>query len=165
MKVGIISDSHDNVTSVNAAVKIFNSENVEAIIHCGDFVAPFSLLPFMDLDCGEFYAVFGNNDGEKAGLKKVASDNGWQISSGPFEFELGGRKVVAMHEPYHLESVIAKKPDIALYGHTHRFDNRMEGGTLVLNPGEAGGWVTGKRTVAIVDLSLLEVSVMEINGI
>lgn len=164
MKVGVISDSHDNVPAVNAAVDILNRENVDAVIHCGDFVAPFSLLPFRNLECGLFYAVFGNNDGEKTGLMKVASDNGWHFSQGPFEFELGGRKVAVMHEPFHLNDVLTRKPDIALFGHTHRYESRREAGTFLLNPGESGGWLTGRQTCAILDTGLLEARVIEING-
>ncbi len=62
MQIGIVSDTHDDLDAVHAAVELFESRNVDAVVHCGDFVAPFSVTPF-DADFA-FHAVRGNNDGE-----------------------------------------------------------------------------------------------------
>ena len=51
--------------------------------------------------------------------------------------------------------------DVVIYGHTHEIDVRKEG-TLIVNPGETGGWTTGRSTVAIVDLDSLEAEIREI---
>ncbi|MFB6224697.1 MAG: metallophosphoesterase family protein, partial [Haloarcula sp.] len=64
MQVGIVSDTHDNVSLVEAAVETFEDIGCEAVVHCGDFVAPFSVTPFDGN--WSFYAVRGNNDGEWA---------------------------------------------------------------------------------------------------
>ena len=40
MKIGIISDSHDDVDNVNKAITIFEEEKVGAIIHAGDIISP-----------------------------------------------------------------------------------------------------------------------------
>ena len=64
MLIGIVSDTHDDLAAVEAAVSLFEREGVDAVVHCGDFVAPFSVTPF-DADFG-FHAVRGNNDGEWA---------------------------------------------------------------------------------------------------
>ena len=49
-----------------------------------------------------------------------------------------------------------------VYGHTHKPDIRKVGGTLVVNPGEAGGWLYGRSTVAVVDLESMEVELIDI---
>jgi len=64
VQLGIVSDTHDDTDAVAAAVNHFESENVDTVVHCGDFVAPFSATPF-DAEF-TFHAVRGNNDGEWA---------------------------------------------------------------------------------------------------
>jgi len=55
------------------------------------------------------------------------------------------------------------KYDIILYGHTHvaRVINRD--GTLVVNPGALSGYVSGKRTFAIVDTEKMEANIVDID--
>src|SRR6056297_2121144 len=65
MRIGVVSDTHDDLAAVEAAVSLFDREGVDAVVHCGDFVAPSSVTPF-DVDGVDFYAVRGNNDGEWA---------------------------------------------------------------------------------------------------
>jgi putative phosphoesterase len=50
MIIGIISDSHDNLTQIKIAVDIFNREKVELVLHAGDFVSPFTFLEFKKLN-------------------------------------------------------------------------------------------------------------------
>ena len=40
--IGVMSDSHDNVDAVRAAVEVFKSAGCKLVIHAGDFVAPFA---------------------------------------------------------------------------------------------------------------------------
>jgi len=64
VNLGIVSDTHDDTDAATTAVERFESQRVDTVIHCGDFVAPFSATPF---DAGfAFHAVRGNNDGEWA---------------------------------------------------------------------------------------------------
>jgi hypothetical protein len=37
----------------------------------------------------------------------------------------------------------AESADVIIYGHTHEVDIRI-GSPLIINPGEAGGWLKGK---------------------
>ena len=73
MKIGIISDSHDDVDNVNKAITIFEEEKVRAIIHAGDIISPPIVKEFKKLtDNGiEFFGIFGNNDGEQKGLENA----------------------------------------------------------------------------------------------
>ena len=43
MIIAVMSDSHDHIWNIRKALKIIESKGGEAIIHCGDFVAPFML--------------------------------------------------------------------------------------------------------------------------
>jgi uncharacterized protein len=65
-----------------------------------------------------------------------------------------------MHEPDALDALVASgRFDAIIYGHTHEPDIR-EGKTLVINPGEACGWLKGNRTIAIWDLADGDVQIM-----
>jgi putative phosphoesterase len=137
-------------------VDFFNNAGVEAVVHCGDIVAPFALRWFKKLRCKNIYGVYGNNDGEKAGLKKLADSNGWVFGVQPLRVELGGRVIMVVHEPEGIGAALARaEVDVVLWGHLHKksFENRD--GKILLNPGEGGGWVYGKSSVAILDLETL----------
>lgn len=164
MKIGVISDTHDNVPKVEAAVRYFNRIGVEAVLHCGDFVAPFALLPFKELT-PKLYLVYGNNDGEKRGLRALAAEYGWTLGAMPMEVSLGGRSIVMLHEPDRLEELRrAARHDLIVYGHTHKPRASHDNGRLALNPGEGGGWLSGRATVAVVDLETLAATFHEIGG-
>lgn len=156
MLLGVISDTHDRIPAIKQAVTLFNERKVEAVLHCGDFVAPFALLPFKELKC-PFYAVFGNNDGEREGLEKMFAANGWVINDRPWPFELSGYKITMLHEPAHLKKLVAEESqDLIVYGHTHEPYFEKNKKTMVVNPGEACGWIKGISTVAVVNMQKRE---------
>ncbi len=160
MKLGVMSDSHDNVPMVKRAVEMFNSRRVDLVIHAGDFIAPFAVAPFADLDC-RVVAVFGNNDGERVVLAKKIEAFG-EVHPNLADAELGGRRIAAMHYPELAEPIAASGLyDLVIYGHTHEIDVRA-GKTTVLNPGEVGGWLTGRSTAAIVDLEDMKVEIVDL---
>jgi len=152
VRFGIISDSHDRVPMIERAVEIFNSENLDAVLHCGDFVSPFSLTPLTALE-PPMYAVYGNNDGEKAGIMKMFNDNNWDLSDRPRSCSIGDVSIAMLHEPDNLRSFTDDGGyDLVVFGHTHQTFLEKRNDAMVVNPGEACGWVKGNATVAIVDL-------------
>jgi len=153
MKVGIISDTHDQLVRINDAINVFQNEKVGAVIHCGDFIAPFAIKIFQKLHC-PFYSVFGNNDGEKQGLLKAAKGFGGELFDPPHLYTIEGEKILVYHDPPNWEKMSsrASSPDYILYGHTHQPDFGKQGGIPVINPGEACGWLTGRAFIGILDL-------------
>ncbi len=160
MLIGVMADSHDNVPKIEAAVTLFNRAGVEHVLHAGDFVAPFAIEPLRALDC-PLLAVFGNNDGERLGLAARLGEIG-EVEPYLATATLAGRQVAMVHYP-ELAEPLAKSGvyDLVVYGHTHRVDQRHDQG-LLLNPGETGGWLTSCCTVAVVDLSTLQVHLHEL---
>jgi putative phosphoesterase len=157
--IGIISDSHDNLTAIRLAVRLFNDAKCDLVVHAGDFVAPFAALELRNLVC-PVMAVFGNCDGEKKGLTAAFEGTG-KIAAAPFSFEHSGRRFLVSH----LEIPVpilrgARTCDVLVMGHTHRPKFRREHGVLIVNPGEAGGWLHGKCTVALLDPKDLSVKVV-----
>ncbi|MDH5406125.1 MAG: metallophosphoesterase [Candidatus Aminicenantes bacterium] len=153
MLLGIIADSHDNLTKIREAASILNRRGVELVLHAGDFIAPFTLPEFAKIKCQRFVGVFGNNDGEQFGLQKGIARFG-ELYRSPYRFEYQGKKILLLHEPDLLEPCISSQQfDLIVYGHLHELDTRREGTTMVINPGELGGWLYGKSTFVICDLT------------
>ncbi len=149
MKIGIISDTHDRMEAIKWFVDEFKKQGVKIVLHAGDIISPFAAKPFADFN---FTAVFGNNCGEKLFLRDTIEEFGGKIKQGPIELEINGKKFALMHEPYALNP-FAKSGlfDYVIYGHTHEVVKRKEGNTMVLNPGEACGYLTGKATALVLD--------------
>ncbi len=168
MKLAVISDTHDHKDNILKAVSIMNERNVDALIHCGDYVAPFVKRWFDGLNDNikeNFFGVFGNNDGERVFLVKnlgqICDIVGMEINK-----DFGGKNVYAAHMPtQNTIDAIAKSGqyDIILTGHTHNMVNKKyENGVLVVNPGEACGYLTGRSTFAIIDTDKMKAEIIEL---
>ena len=148
--IGILSDSHDNLNAVRAAAQLFKGAGCSLIIHAGDFVAPFSARALESAGC-PVRAVFGNCDGERDGLLRALGGFG-VIQSEPLLFSYAERTILVRHHDGGLEKICReKKPNVLVYGHSHRAEIRFYEETLIINPGEAGGWVHGRCTIALLD--------------
>ena len=157
MKVGIVTDSHDHCGNIEKAVRVFVQRQVECVFHSGDIVSPFSAKAFGAVAPARFIAVFGNNDGEKIGLQSALAGFGGEIHDNYFKGEVGGKRVFMTHTPGYVEEVTrSEMADLVIYGHTHKTDVRWVDATLVVNPGEAGDWLTGEGKVVILDLASME---------
>ncbi|UNQ74368.1 metallophosphoesterase [Infirmifilum sp. NZ] len=165
-RIAIISDTHDNLDAVNAFLARTGG-SIDAIIHAGDIVSPFTLRLFKGF---KVYAVFGNNDGEKLLLAKTAENVGVVLEEAPLFLKINGRSIAVIHgastpeKTEQLVEALARSGlfDIVVYGHTHRVDVRKIGETLVVNPGALSGYLATTRTFAVVDLEKLSVEVIEV---
>lgn len=157
--IGVMADSHDNIHAVKKAVRLFNDAGCALVIHAGDFVAPFAARELGNLDC-PVKAVFGNCDGEKKGLEKALSAFG-EIREAPLTFTHDNRHFLVKHVHTSLKTHIAsKKHNIIVFAHTHKPEIRKQGNILILNPGESGGWLSGKSTVALLDTETLSAEII-----
>ncbi len=157
--IGVMADSHDNLHAVKKAVQLFNDAGCDLVIHAGDFVAPFAARELENLNC-PVKAVFGNCDGEKKGLEKAISSFG-EIKEAPMTFTHDKRNFLVTHIHTSLKTYIhSKKHDVIIFAHTHKPEIRKDGKILILNPGETGGWVSGKSTVALLDIETLSAEII-----
>ena len=153
MKIGIISDTHDHHVNVLKAIDIFNEQKVSYVFHAGDMVSPFTGKAFAALKGVQFIAVFGNCDGEKLLLRNSIEDFGGQIHERSCTEEIEGRRIFMTHVPNTLDKVAGSgRFDLVIYGHTHSRDIRKVDKTLIVNPGEATDWITGKSSVVVLEL-------------
>ncbi len=167
MLVGIISDTHDNIENVRRAAEVFRREKVDLVIHLGDIVAPFTLLELANNVEAPVKAIYGNNCGEKLGLQRVAGIVGAEIWEPPKTISLDGRRILLVHGYGSTENTLeivealalSKKWDAVLYGHTHQARLDYKKGILILNPGEAGGWLS-KPSIALLDTSTMRAKIV-----
>lgn len=160
MKIGVISDTHDRLPTFARAVAMFNRLKVDAVFHAGDYIAPFAgKLIAPDVMSIPVHCVLGNNDGEKKGLKAVLP----QLVDGAMTVKLGGRTIVMHHFIDWLKPAEIAPADLIITGHTHAIVNELKNGKLYLNPGECCGWLTGRCTVAIVDLDTLKADIVDVH--
>ena len=165
MLVGVISDTHDNVPAVEAAVEAFEARGVETVVHCGDFIAP-PVIPFFE--GFEFHGVLGNNDGELDGLGRTFRAQEGATLHGRFaDVELGDANFAVLHgeDREEVESIAdSGEYDYVCYGHHHVSEVREVGETTVLNPGAKFPTVAEEhRSVAVVDTDAGEVELVRIS--
>lgn len=129
MKIGIISDTHLNISD-NRLEKIVENCfcDVDLILHAGDIVE----LDVLDVFRGkEVYAVSGNMD----------HDSVRAVFPGKRILEIEGRRIGLIHgwgSPFGLEEKIMREfenVECIVYGHTHRVMNETREGVLLFNPG------------------------------
>src|SRR6476659_8579530 len=120
MKIGIISDTHDDIENVSEAIQIFNQNKVKYVIHAGDYIFPGIIKEFSKLNA-KLIGVFGNNDGERNGILKSFIDVNGELKGEIGEIEIDNIKFGIYHG--------TDKEKI------ERDDNNNN--TLILNPGSA----------------------------
>ena len=159
MKIGILSDSHDDLACIAKAVALFNAEGVVQVLHAGDIVSPFTFELLRDLHA-PLGGVFGNNDGDRL-LLRERSAGGLHVQ--PHFVALDGMRGVIVHEPPLVKSLARSGDfDLVIYGHTHVPDVHREGSALVVNPGKAAILNKGRATVALLDTETREAVIVEL---
>ncbi|MBN1798444.1 MAG: metallophosphoesterase [Spirochaetales bacterium] len=163
MKIGILSDTHDRLENISKAIAVFQEQQVEALIHAGDFCSPFVFRIFEKIKpwCSKMYAVFGNNDGDKLLLTQKAGSL-CIFKEIVHEVALGGRKIAVMHyqelaERFYREGSF----DLVVFGHTHK--HLLEGDEkLLFNPGSCSGYLADRATVAVADLTSMRIELISL---
>jgi putative phosphoesterase len=151
MKIGIISDTHDDLDNVRKAIEIFKENKVSLIVHAGDFIFPGVVDEFKklkdELPTIEISGVLGNNDGEKLVLLKKFSEMSSELKT-EFDDRLIGSLRFGIYHGTSKElteaAIQSSIYDVFIHGHTHKRRNEIvqivgkkSKKTHVLNPGTA----------------------------
>lgn len=158
MRIGVFSDTHDRLPAIRAALRRFRDLELPTLLHAGDIVSPFAARLLAEFD-GELHVTYGNNDGERKGLRAVLP----QIRDGPLRLELAGRRVLMHHALDWCRADDIARADVIVTGHTHEVVIEHRDDKLFVNPGECCGWISGRATIAVVDLESLEAELIEIS--
>ena len=160
MRVGVVSDTHNNLANVYEIVSLFNAAAVDRVIHTGDITKGKTLDLFADLTA-PLYGVFGNNDLEQESLQASIRAHGFTFRDPPLMLDWAGRRIVVVHDPWDFRELQTDGCQLALHGHTHRYRCERSNGTLTFNPGECAGHMQGYNAVGVVDLATLETSLLK----
>lgn len=154
MKIGIISDTHNETARTQAALAVFRARGVTRLIHCGDVTVPTMIQLFEGWDS---VFVYGNIDREKVALAQaVASTAGPHYIGMAYEEALNGLQlgVCHGHDEELLEAMVTSGVyGLVLHGHTHRRRDQQIGDTRVICPGALGGRFPERRSVCVFDLA------------
>jgi putative phosphoesterase len=152
MKIAIMSDSHDNWAKLTEAIGIANKEDCTHLLFAGDLIAPPGIVVLEKFN-GKIHFVWGNNEAEKVGItRKMDASEKITLEGDIFESEIHGVKVFMNHYP-RIAELAAKSDefDLCIYGHTHEYREEKINDTILINPGEIQGYLTGNSTFIIFD--------------
>jgi putative phosphoesterase len=153
MLIGLMADSHDRVPAIRELLERMIERGVGMVLHAGDYCSPFSLAPFLELNV-PFAGVYGRNDGDREGLKAFAAKGvGMELYESPHSIEVGGRRILLVHDLGEVVSRSLEAHEVIVLGFTHTQEIReLESGATIVNTGEACGWLYGTPAAAILDL-------------
>ena len=170
MKICILSDSHDHIPLLDAAVADARAAGAEAVIHCGDVVAP-STLGCLQKHRLPTHVIHGNNTGDLYTLGRIATrpDSLLRYHGMDAALELGGRRIFVVHYPHYARAMATTGDwDLVCCGHSHhtRIEHvrNLKGSTTpVVDPGTVGGVGQAPATWVLADLGSLEFGVHEVD--
>ncbi|MGC8850016.1 MAG: metallophosphoesterase [Candidatus Bathyarchaeia archaeon] len=163
--MAVISDTHDRLPFIMKAVEMLNKMDIDLVIHCGDYSAPFAINPYKDLK-HRMIGVYGNNDAEKGLIASKMKSYGKEVRGEFAKLDLDGAVTAVLHghDAELLEAIIGSGGfDVILYGHTHEIKIERRHKSLIVNPGELCGYLTGKPTMVILDLKTMGSEILTIS--
>lgn len=153
MRIGILSDTHNNIENLQAALQIFRQKDIQTIFHCGDMTRV-EMAPLL----AGFRVIYlaGNGDVLWGEIRQSLLDLNPESFGGlVFNGEIGGAKIAAAHG--HIEGVVDElagsgRYDYVFCGHSHRHKDMQVGKTRLINPGALGGLKAEPRSICLLDL-------------
>lgn len=154
MEIGVLSDTHDNLSNLLMVLETCRDRGIDTLIHCGDLT---SMDMISHLKGFRVIYTMGNMDVTtgtiKRQLEKMRDDN---FAGMVFEGSLGGVPVAAAHS--HVDGVVMKlvgenRFRWIFHGHTHKKRDEVINGVRVVNPGALGGLGREPRSFCLVDLA------------
>jgi len=131
LRIGVLSDTHAG-SFADLPNKILTAlDEVDMIIHAGDYTTK-AVLDGLKQFC-EVVAVHGNMDSNE--LKQILPEKEL--------LTVNGKRVGITHgwgSPYGIEDRVGRlfsNVDIIVFGHSHQSMNKIIGGILFFNPGQA----------------------------
>lgn len=165
MLVGLLSDTHDRLPAIRALLDYMQKRGVGIVLHAGDFCAPFALKPFIEANM-PVVGVFGRNDGDHEGIRAFAAQGmGIELFEAPHSFELGGQRILLVHDLVDATPRSVEAHGVVVHGFTHREEMMIRGETLIVNPGEGCGWLHGEPSGAILDLDTKDVQFFKLKDV
>lgn len=163
MQIGIFSDVHDHLAHLGAALHRFEERGLTTLIFCGDFCSPIPARHLARFE-GTVHGVFGNGDGDRFAIERIAQQGGGRlVLHGEYaELTLGGVPVAVTHYPFYARALARTGDYRAVFsGHTHERHAERFGECLWVNPGEVLGW-KGTPSCAVYDAATHEATFIDL---
>lgn len=163
MKIGVMSDTHDNLSNTMAVLSTCRDRGIDTIVHCGDLTSLEMVSHFQG-----FRVIFttGNMDHTTGAIKKrlgkMREDN---FAGLVYKGSLGGVPIAVTHSHVDgkiMELVRENRFKWIFHGHTHEKRDEVIRGVRIVNPGALGGLGREPRTFCIVDLDAENVEFIKV---
>jgi putative phosphoesterase len=156
MRIGIVSDSHDDLHNLELALDVLRAAEVTRVLHCGDLCGPAAVELLSNFNV---WIARGNMDRHPELEQTILETIGSGRLADIHRLTLDGHSVAMVHG--HQESRLRRlintgEHAYVFHGHTHRRSDRRVGRTRVINPGALGGMRWQQRSFCILDLELGE---------
>ena len=160
MKLGILSHTHNNIGNLQKALDLFEKQEVDTVIHCGDLTrveVAFHLAGWAgQAGCKRVICAFGNGDIASGEMRSILlAQNPENYAGLVFTGEVDGVKIAAAHghQPGVLEELVRSgQYSYVFKGHSHTHKEERIGPTRLINPGALGGMHREPRQVCVLDL-------------
>ena len=160
MRIGVVSDTHGHLHNTLAAVRMLESLDVEAVLHCGDIGTADIPTAFARWPS---HFVFGNCDHDEEDLRRAIEMARLSCHDRFGDITLGGRRIALIHSDdvrRFRTTIDSGDFDLICYGHSHKAEFHTKGKTLVLNPGAL--YRANPHSFAVVELKTLEPTIIPV---
>lgn len=135
MRLGLISDTHDNRARTRRALSLLENADAEAMVHAGDLNTA-KLVPLFD--GWRMWLAQGNVD-HPTQIQSAIDEHDVDVSYDVrHDVQAGSARVGLIHgdDEGRLRGMIDSGAfDLVVHGHTHAFRDERLGDTRVVNPG------------------------------
>jgi putative phosphoesterase len=162
MRLGILSDTHDELDRTRLAIQLLREAGAEALVHCGDLASPPIVTACAVLPC---WFVFGNHDADSVpALRRTAEETGVICLGWGGVVEVAGKRVGVAHGHMttDVRRVLAVRPDYLLFGHAHYPSDAVVGMVRRINPGAL--YRAEEFTVALLEVITGELQLLRVAG-
>lgn len=153
MILGILSDTHNNLRNLEAALERMRSEGVSIIIHCGDLTGVEAAQAMQGF---RVICAFGNGDIASGEIRRVLLEMDPENTAGMiYRGRIGGARIAVTHGhiPGAVEELVrCGEFDYVFRGHSHQHKDELIRYTRLINPGALGGLHREARRFCILNL-------------
>ncbi len=164
MRIGVLSDTHDNLTNLITVLETFRERSITTLIHCGDLTSLDMISHFKGF---RLIYTLGNMDAATGAIKKrIEKMNTENYAGMVYRGKIGGVSLAATHSHIDgkvMELVREQRYKWIFHGHTHEKRDEMVHGVRIVNPGALGGLGREPRSFCIVDLEDEEVEFISLS--
>lgn len=153
MKIGLLSDTHNNLANLQIALDRFRKAGIQTLIHCGDQTDTDMVRALVGF---RVICLLGNGDFASGEIRQVLMEQNPDNYVGlVYRGEIGNARIAATHGhiPGQVDELLhTGNHDYIFQGHSHMHQDKRIGSTRLINPGALGGMRREDRHICLLDL-------------